>query len=249
MRRAGTLLTVIACWVICMPLLAGPAAAQDQYNCEDFDSQKEAQAELDRDPSDPSNLDADNDGMACDTYPYDDTGGGPTEDQYGGGAGCENAVTLATLGPTVSDDKRDFQTTTDKFIVTYDVDFKSDDPLDYRNFDVDITDRFGLVEFDSAVRDTQKTFVVVEAPGRFSVETDVTPNNGATYTVTVEECSGTPPGGPPKQPPPVDDPSNVVPDTNTRMPMPDTGGPPYLPVGAALLLGTALLVGRGVLRR
>jgi hypothetical protein len=49
--------------------------AQDRYNCGDFDSQKEAQRVLDRDPSDPNNLDADNDGMACDTYPYDNGGG------------------------------------------------------------------------------------------------------------------------------------------------------------------------------
>jgi hypothetical protein len=49
--------------------------AQDRLNCGDFDSQKEAQRVLDRDPSDPNNLDADNDGMACDTYPYEDDGG------------------------------------------------------------------------------------------------------------------------------------------------------------------------------
>jgi len=36
--------------------------AQDQYNCASFGSQESAQAELDRDPSDPSNLDADDDG-------------------------------------------------------------------------------------------------------------------------------------------------------------------------------------------
>jgi hypothetical protein len=35
-----------------------------------------AQAELDRDPSDPGNLDADDDGQACETYPYDDNSGG-----------------------------------------------------------------------------------------------------------------------------------------------------------------------------
>jgi hypothetical protein len=35
-----------------------------------------AQAELDRDPSDPGNLDADDDGQGCETYPYDDNSGG-----------------------------------------------------------------------------------------------------------------------------------------------------------------------------
>jgi hypothetical protein len=37
----------------------------DQYDCASFGSQESAQAELDRDPSDPSNLDADDDGIAC----------------------------------------------------------------------------------------------------------------------------------------------------------------------------------------
>lgn len=50
--------------------------AQDRYDCCDFDSQQEAQAELNRDPSDPNNLDADNDGVACETYPHDDDGSG-----------------------------------------------------------------------------------------------------------------------------------------------------------------------------
>jgi len=39
------------------------ASAQDNnLNCADFSSQAEAQAELDRNPSDPNNLDADDDG-------------------------------------------------------------------------------------------------------------------------------------------------------------------------------------------
>lgn len=38
-------------------------------NCEDFDSQAEAQAKLDRDPSDPHGLDGDGDGIACEAGP------------------------------------------------------------------------------------------------------------------------------------------------------------------------------------
>jgi hypothetical protein len=56
-----------------------PAFAQDEdprtgLDCEDFDSQADAQAELRRDPSDPNVLDEDDgadDGIACETYPYD----------------------------------------------------------------------------------------------------------------------------------------------------------------------------------
>jgi hypothetical protein len=43
-----------------------PAFAQeDQYDCASFGSQESAQATYDADPSDPNNLDADNDGIAC----------------------------------------------------------------------------------------------------------------------------------------------------------------------------------------
>lgn len=54
-----TLLAMIA-------MLVSPAYAQD-LNCDDFATQAEAQATLDADPSgaDPNNLDADDDGEAC----------------------------------------------------------------------------------------------------------------------------------------------------------------------------------------
>jgi hypothetical protein len=52
-----------------------PAVAQeDQYDCPSFGSQESAQAELDRDPSDPNNLDPDGNGQACDDYPYGTSG-------------------------------------------------------------------------------------------------------------------------------------------------------------------------------
>lgn len=45
-------------------------AAQD-LNCSDFATQQEAQAALDANPSDPNNLDGDNDGKACESLPKD----------------------------------------------------------------------------------------------------------------------------------------------------------------------------------
>src|SRR5919107_1111581 len=52
-----------------------PAKAQaDQYDCASFGSQQSAQVELDRDPSDPNNLDSDGNGIACDDYPYGGSG-------------------------------------------------------------------------------------------------------------------------------------------------------------------------------
>jgi hypothetical protein len=54
---------------------------------------------------------------------------------------------------------------------------------------------------------------------------------------------------PPRTPPGnVSNPRDVMPGTGVRR-VPDTGGPPYLAVGALALLGTALIVGRRVLKR
>jgi hypothetical protein len=67
-----------------------PALAQaDQYDCASFGSQESAQAELDRNPDDPSNLDPDNDDQACEDYDYGVSGGTTTnaaQDQYSSAA-------------------------------------------------------------------------------------------------------------------------------------------------------------------
>src|SRR5215212_9067848 len=49
-------------------------AQADQYDCASFGSQSSGQVELDRGPSDPNNLDADGNGIACDDYPYGTSG-------------------------------------------------------------------------------------------------------------------------------------------------------------------------------
>src|SRR5918995_2343798 len=85
MRQTGTFFLVLTCWVFCSLACEGVAVAQtaDLYDCSDFDTQEEAQAQLL--PGDPYGLDADNDGMACDTLPSGGTtsGGSPV----GGGGG------------------------------------------------------------------------------------------------------------------------------------------------------------------
>ena len=73
MRRTMLLLGA----AIVLALGAAPAAfaqANDQ-NCSDFPSQAAAQAHLEQDPSDPDNLDADDDGVACEDFPYGSAGG------------------------------------------------------------------------------------------------------------------------------------------------------------------------------
>ena len=48
-----------------------PAAAQaNQRDCSGFGSQEAAQAALERDPSDPNDLDSDGNGRACENYAY-----------------------------------------------------------------------------------------------------------------------------------------------------------------------------------
>jgi hypothetical protein len=48
---------------------APAASAADDQNCSDFPFQEDAQAHLNADRSDPDNLDADNDGIACEANP------------------------------------------------------------------------------------------------------------------------------------------------------------------------------------
>jgi len=54
-------------------------------------TQESAQVELERDPSDSSNLNADNDGQACEDYPYGTTGVSPQGDDAGGENTAEDA--------------------------------------------------------------------------------------------------------------------------------------------------------------
>jgi len=55
--------------VLVVGSFASPAFAQADLDCGDFTYQEEAQAVYKRDPSDPNGLDADNDGIACESLP------------------------------------------------------------------------------------------------------------------------------------------------------------------------------------
>lgn len=74
----GLVLAAIVAWAVWGNM---PTAAAQDLNCSDFDTQQEAQDELESNPSDPNNLDNDNDGTACESLPRDGGGGG------GGGGG------------------------------------------------------------------------------------------------------------------------------------------------------------------
>ncbi len=80
LRHGGRLLVILVVILFALTLLLGPVAdAQADLDCSDFDTQEEAQDELERDPSDPHGLDADNDGQACEDFDYGGTGGTTTQ--------------------------------------------------------------------------------------------------------------------------------------------------------------------------
>ena len=73
--------------------IAEAQSSGDPFDCADFSSQEEAQAEYDSDPSDPSGLDADSDGIACEELgdgSSGGTGGSSDQYQYGGGSLMES---------------------------------------------------------------------------------------------------------------------------------------------------------------
>ena len=71
-------------------------AQEDLYDCQSFGSQESAQAELERDLSDPYNLDPDADGQACEDYNY---GSGSTA------SATATSSPTSTASPTPSSDQ------------------------------------------------------------------------------------------------------------------------------------------------
>jgi len=65
---------VLSTAALTLLVTTGPTAvvahAQNDLDCRDFASQEDAQAELNRNPSDPFRLDADHDGIACEELPH-----------------------------------------------------------------------------------------------------------------------------------------------------------------------------------
>jgi hypothetical protein len=74
MRRSyRTLLFVLAMAVVAalaLPAIASAGVSSNEFNCEDFSSQDDAQAVYDEDTSDPNRLDDDDDGEACEDFDY-----------------------------------------------------------------------------------------------------------------------------------------------------------------------------------
>ena len=83
-----------------------PAFAQtDLYDCVSFGSQESAQAELERDLSDPYNLDPDADGIACEGYDYGGVGASTTTTSSSSATAGANATAGATAAAGGQEEK------------------------------------------------------------------------------------------------------------------------------------------------
>jgi hypothetical protein len=265
------------------------ASAQTDLNCSDFSTQAEAQAELDRDTSDPYNLDADNDGIACEELSSGTgtTGRSTTGTTTGTGAtaqqtdtpsntpqstrqfsaqqqgDCRVVDTFSGSGETRTDTPL-FNIVGPQWRVLYET-VNTAPPSIGRGgiFGFFIKDERGQSLDGVEVRGDNSGIKNVNSdPGQYYIQII---SAEVEWSLRVEDCADPGGGGvvpvqDPVQNPvrdqygannrvgPIDRPAGVIPRTSVRR-VPRTGGPPYLAVGAVVLLGVALIAGRGVLKR
>jgi hypothetical protein len=183
---------------------------------------------------------------------------------------CPNAQLIDTFEGNGNQQTDTFDTTTNSLRVTYNVSGTNPDPasLYIRIVDANDPDQFSVGNALHEGDGRGETFVNTPAGTYFLDISFFALGDGGKYTITVEQCEGgnpsRNPGGraapvrdqyasktlPPRTPPgDVSNPRDVIPGTGIRR-VPATGGhPPYLAVGVLALLGMALIVGRGVLKR
>jgi uncharacterized repeat protein (TIGR01451 family) len=88
----------------------GGGGGTDDLDCADFNSQQAAQDELEEDRSDPNNLDADNDGRACEDFDY---GGDGNNDGSNDGNNDGTGTNTQTTTPNTNDSALDTTTADD----------------------------------------------------------------------------------------------------------------------------------------
>ena len=87
MRLRSTAVAAVLTVGLSVPL-TGTAVAADTFNCGDFATQAQAQAEFDKDATDPNQLDADDDAQACEDFTYSPAAAAaPSAGQTGGSVG------------------------------------------------------------------------------------------------------------------------------------------------------------------
>jgi hypothetical protein len=177
---------------------------------------------------------------------------------------CPNAQLIDTFEGTGAQQTDTFDTTTNSLRVTYNVTGSDPDPasLFISVIDADDPDQLSVGNASQDGDGRGETFVNAPAGTYFLDITFLAFGDGGQYTITVEQCEGGNPSqnprddgppvrdqyGPEKPLGPIDRPEGVIRRTTVRR-VPPTGGPPYLAVGALVLLGVAVIAGRGALRR
>ncbi len=242
---------VLTVWVfLLVGLLAVPVWAQgsngsadDQYidqTCDDFATQQEAQGVLD-DNGDPTLLDADGDGTAC------------NEDDPQSGT-CENPQEVETFGPETEDQITDpFEITGDTFRISYEVTSQAS-AGGFPILDITVLDEDEFpVDFIFETEEGADSENVLAGPGTFTLQIEA---DDASYVVTVEDCVESD-----QQNPSSDDNNDDNNDANDdeddnndndiiNVPdkdLPETGGVPLLGVALFVFAGAGLLT--AVVRR
>lgn len=101
-RRACGLVAVVAGLTLIAPVQLASAQVGAK-NCRDFTYQEDAQAVLDQDKSDPNGLDADHDGIACESLPHRPAQSStPTSSQNPSQGGSATSVTIPETSTTTS---------------------------------------------------------------------------------------------------------------------------------------------------
>lgn len=249
-------LSLVAALSLLAMLVSSPTAfAQSEstdLDCADFDTQEEAQANLDANPSDPNGLDGtDNDGLACESLPS-----GAAEDGTMMGTGTG---TGAGNGTTADLDCADFATQGEAQAV-FNQDTSDPNGLDADNDAIACeTLPGGMMEDGTA--DTAQDLDCANFATQQEAQANLNANPSDPNNLDADNdgiaCEE------PAQTTPEPDPSTPV-EQLTQQPeqpvnqqqtgqqqmqnLPDTGGPSVLLVGAALLMGGGLL-GLFTLRR
>jgi len=167
-----------------------------------------------------------------------------------GDEGCTNPQPVTTFSGTENQVTAPFDITGESFRLRYETAPNGPDPF-VPSVDIEVLNQNGqpIGEGPLIFEGEDGSENILAGPGTFSLEITA---EDASYDITVEDCIGTPteerPGPPEPRPGPVDRREGVIRETQVRR-IPNTGGPPYLAVGALALLGAALVAGRGVFRR
>src|SRR5215208_2127042 len=168
---------------------ADKAAAQTDQNCSDFATQEEAQAVLNSNPSDPNNLDGDNDGSACEDLP---SGGNVTTDPGSGSClGPRELMNESAGGPGIKSKAfPSFATNSPSFLVTVSTTKTPNAGIlpgisvgVYNSNESGDAAKIASVNIDAG---QTKSFLIKEGTGLYDISVAGTDTK---YTIVVEECT------------------------------------------------------------